>query len=246
MFDILVLGHSLSDPDIDQILKLAKNNANPSHPIYFVSSNFTKAEETELFEQYNIVLIRYDVINGNHSQLLQRLRTVDRFIVPRSRRSDLASLPMSSTDDLETAIALFLFRKLQGSLPADYLATIVLSALSVQSRDEVPISSIPTLPLLHNLTKKWTEDSDAILESLTYLKKEGLVTIKLSSVKITKAGHSKVQQQHTLRATERDQAFGQFALSLRSCHPDIGDSTLDEMLARGRSCYCCKLYRKRG
>ena len=84
MFDILIVGHSLSDPDIDNILKLAKINASPNHPIYFVSSDSTKAEETELFEQYNIVLIQYDVVNGRHSQLLQLLRTADRFIVPRS------------------------------------------------------------------------------------------------------------------------------------------------------------------
>lgn len=228
IFDILVVGHSLTDPDINYILQLAKTNASPHHPIYFVSSDFTRAEETELFEQYNVVLIQYEVINGQHSQLLQLLRAADRFIVPRSRRSDLASLPVSSTDDLEKAIAIFLFRKLQGSQPADYLATIILSALATHSVGEVPLTSIATLPSLKNLTTRWSKDSDAIVESLDYLQKEELVTLENSVANITNAGRSKYEELHTLRETERSQAFGQFELTLRTLNPDIDDSTLLE------------------
>ena len=175
MFDILILGHSLSDPDIGHILRLAKINASPSHPIYFVSSECTKAEETELFEQYNIVLLRYDIVNQNHSQLLQLLRTADRFIVPRSRRPDSLSLPAVCADNLETAISLFLFRKLQGSLPADYLATILLFDLSAHERDKIPLKNLPTLPLLQNLTTTWSKDDAAIVDSLAYLENEGFV-----------------------------------------------------------------------
>ena len=226
MFDILILGHSLSDPDIGHILRLAKINASPSHPIYFVSSECTKAEETELFEQYNIVLMRYDIVNGNHSQLLQLLRTADRFIVPRSRRPDSLSLPALLADNLETAISLFLFRKLQGSLPADYLATILLFDLSAHERDKIPLKNVPTLPLLQNLTTTWSKDDAAIVDSLAYLENEGFVKVADSIVTITEPGRSQVDQLRTLRATERDQAFGQFELALRNHHPEINESTL--------------------
>ena len=226
MFDILILGHSLSDPDIGHILQLAKTNASPSHPIYFVSSEFTKAEETELFEQYNIVLLHYDIVNGNHSQLLQQLRTADRFIVPRSRRTDPLSLPASFADNLETAISLFLFRKLQGSLPADYLATILLFDLSAHERDKIPLKNVPTLPLLQNLTTTWSKDADAIVDSLAYLENEGFVQVADSIVTITEPGRSQVGQLRTLRATERDQAFGQFELAIKTLHPEIDESTL--------------------
>ena len=93
MFDIVIIGHSLADPDIQTILQLAKKNASPDHPIYFISSGFAKAEEMELFEQYNIELLQYSVVDGHHTQLLHLLRLADRFVVPRSDRGIQAATP---------------------------------------------------------------------------------------------------------------------------------------------------------
>ena len=225
-FDILIVGHSLSDPDIADILQLAKATASPDHPIYFVACDFTKAEETELFEQYNVVLTRYQIIDGYHTELQQLLRAADRYIVPRSDRSDLLVPSTSPNSDLDTAIAIFLFRKLQGSLPADYLAAIVLSALAAHPGGEVPTADVPKLSLLENLKAEWSTDSKPIVDSLTHLEREGLITLADSMAKLTNAGHAKVDQLRTLRKTERNQAYGQFELSLKTLSPDIDDSTL--------------------
>ena len=225
-FDILIVGHSLSDPDITDILQLAKETASPNHPIHFVAADFTRAEETELFEQYNVVLTRYEIHDGRHTELERLLRAADRFIVPRSARSDLPLSSASTDNDLDTAIAIFLFRKLHGSLPADYLATIILSALASRPRRQAPVADIASLPLLENLKAEWTTDSKPIADSLAHLQSQGLITIVDPIASLTSAGHAKIAQIRTLREAERNQAYGQFELFLKALCPGIDGSTL--------------------
>ena len=59
MFDVFIIGHSLSDPDINFVLQLARTQRSPQHPIYMVAAGFSGSEEQDLFEQYNIELVRY-------------------------------------------------------------------------------------------------------------------------------------------------------------------------------------------
>ena len=227
-FDILIVGHSLSDPDIAHILQLAKETASPEHPIYFVSSDFTKAEETELFEQYNVVLTRYRIVDHSHAQLQRLLRAADRYIVPRSHRSDLVIPSKGPNSDLDTAISIYLFRKLHGSLPANYLATIVLSAMAAHPGGELPAADVAKLSLLASLKAEWSKDNKPIVDSLSHLEREGLITLTGAIARPTSAGHAKVDQLRALRKTERDQAYGQFELSLKALSPSIDNSTLAE------------------
>ena len=228
MFDIVIIGHSLADPDIQTILQLAKKNASPDHPIYFISSGFAKAEEMELFEQYNIELLQYSVVDGHHTQLLHLLRLADRFVVPRSDRGIQAAIAAPPADEVETAIAIFLYRKLQGAQPVDYLAPLILSALSATSSEEVAAEHITSLPLLQKLTQKWTKYDDAIKDSITYLENQGLVCSANSVVTITDTGKSTVDASHTLRSTEREQAYGQFKIALKAFDKHIGDADLEQ------------------
>ncbi len=57
MFDVLIIGHSMSDPDIDYILRMAKQTASPIHPVYMIIADSTQAEEWEYREKYNITLL---------------------------------------------------------------------------------------------------------------------------------------------------------------------------------------------
>ena len=229
-FDVLIVGHSLSDPDIGNILEIAKKNSSPEHPIYFISSNCSKGEETELFERYNIVLIRYDVSDDRHTQLLQILRTADRFIVPRSGRTELISPPAPSTEEMETAISIFLYRKLQGAQPADYLSSLILSALASTNSKQVSLNDITSLPLLQPLKIKWEKYDSTISESLVELENQGYLISRGSVVTITDAGESKVSQFHTLRKTQRAQAFGQLRLTLETLNPHIETAALSQCL----------------
>ncbi len=45
MFDLCIIGHSLSDFDLSLVLQTAKQTASPDHPIFMIASAVTPAEE---------------------------------------------------------------------------------------------------------------------------------------------------------------------------------------------------------
>src|SRR5450759_1910233 len=47
MFDVCIIGHSLSDPDLQLVLQIAKETASPDHPIFMFTADVTKAELRE-------------------------------------------------------------------------------------------------------------------------------------------------------------------------------------------------------
>ena len=122
MFNIFIIGHSLSDPDIDVVLQLAKKRRGPQHPIYMVAANFTKADEQEFLEKYNIVLVQYSNADGTHSELRRILKTADLFISPRKRFRERSGIDSRPEEEIESAIAIFLYRRLQGVQATDYLS----------------------------------------------------------------------------------------------------------------------------
>jgi hypothetical protein len=89
MFDVFIIGHSLSDPDLALILQIAKETASPQHPTYLIAADITKAEEQELFEKFNIVAIPYRNPDGKHARLKRMLSSADKFAIPRLKRMDV-------------------------------------------------------------------------------------------------------------------------------------------------------------
>jgi hypothetical protein len=73
MFDVFIVGHSLTDPDLRLVLQIAKETASPEHPAFLIAADLTKAEEQELFERFNVVAVRYENPDGTHSQLRRQL-----------------------------------------------------------------------------------------------------------------------------------------------------------------------------
>lgn len=79
MFDVLIIGHSLNDPDIGLILKLARSLRDPNRPKYMIATGFTLADEKDYFEQYNIVRTScrmYLRTSPTKQPLYKRLRSV--------------------------------------------------------------------------------------------------------------------------------------------------------------------------
>jgi SIR2-like protein len=65
MFDVLIVGHSLTDPDLRLVLQVAKDTASPQHPVFMIAADLTRAEELELLERFNVVALSYDNSDGN-------------------------------------------------------------------------------------------------------------------------------------------------------------------------------------
>ena len=226
MFDVLIIGHSLSDPDIDVVLQLAQKTGSPQHPIYMVAADYTKADEREYFEKFNIVLVQYSNRDGTHSELRRKLNTVDRFIVPRHRLSERIEITESSKEEIDTAVALFLYRRLQGVQSTDFLSPVVLSGILSMGDRGIAKEDIDSIPALRKLTKGRKDFVVPVNESIETLVCQGLLFEASGQVSITSNGRKKVQEHKTLRETEKDQAYGQFSLNLKNNEGNLTDEQL--------------------
>ena len=227
MFDIFIIGHSLSDPDIDYILQLARKMRSPQHPIYMVATDFTSSDEQEFFEKYNIVLVRYSNTDGTHSDLRRILKTADRFIAPRHRFKERNGTDPRPEEEIESAIALFLYRRLQGVQATDYLAPLVLSALYSASAKGIVSKNIASSPVIKKIMQGESngEDINQTINSLTH---QGLVSSVNGNIKITSDGRTKIQEYQAIQKIEMDQAYGQFRLDLKNIYGSVKDSQLSQ------------------
>ena len=228
MFDVLIVGHSLSDPDIDYVLRLARKMRSPQHPIYMVAADFTKADEQEFLEKYNIVLVPYSNPDGTHSELRRMLKAVDRFIAPRHRFRERRTIDSRPEEEIEAATAIFLYRRLQGVQATDYLSPLILSGLYSANAGLIASEDITSLPVLKNLIKRGTDFGEAVKQSLDDLIQQGLVFSIDENIKITSNGRAKVREYHAIRKTEMDQAYGQFRLNLMNIYGDAKDLQLGQ------------------
>lgn len=228
MFDVFIIGHSLSDPDIDFVLQLARKTASPQHPIYMVAADFTTADEQEFLEKYNIVLVQYSNHNSTHSELRRILKTVDRFIVPRSRLRERRGTTEISDEELGSAIALFLYRRLQGAQTTNYVSPLILMGLSSVDDEGIAIENIVSLPILSNLAKGGMDSDEAVREAKENLVLQGFVSEIAGKLIITNTGRAKVREYQAVRETEKDQAYGQFRLNLKNDYSGVTDLQLEQ------------------
>jgi len=228
IYDIFIIGHSLSDPDISYILQLARTTASPQHPIFMVAADFTKADEREYLERYNIVLVQYPNIDGTHSNLRRILKIVDRFIVPRHRLKERSDIAIRPKDEIDTAVALFLYRRLQKVPSTDYLSPLILAGLHLANEEGMAEENIFSLNTLKNFVRKGNDFKETISETMNTLSKQGLVSKVDNRFVITESGHSKVIEYQTIRKTEKDQAYGQFHLNLMNNYSELAESQLEQ------------------
>jgi hypothetical protein len=194
MFDVFLIGHSLSDPDIDFVLQLARKTASPQHPIYMAAADFTKADEQEYIEKYNIVLVQYSNNDGKHSELRRMLKTADRFIVPRHRLRERTETAVRPKEEVEAAIALFLYRRLQGVQPTNYLSPLVLAGLLSAGDEGIAKVDIASMSALKNFTKGGTNFEEAIRETMDNLIQQCLVSDVAEKFTITRSGREKSKE----------------------------------------------------
>jgi len=222
MFDVFIVGHSLSDPDIKYVLEIAKETASPQNPIFMVAADFTKADEQEYFKMYNIVLVRYSNNDKTHSELRQMFRSADRFIVPRCRLRERPEIPVT-LEEAEAAIALFLYRRLQGVDAIDYICPLILSGLFSADEKGILKENIVSLNTLKIIKQAQTNTQEAISEAIEHLKQQNMVENINGNIKITITGREKVLEYQSIRETEKDQAYGQFQFALRNNYEKLTD-----------------------
>jgi hypothetical protein len=227
MFDVFIVGHSLSDPNIEYVLQIAKETASPQHPIFMVAADFSKADEQEYFKMYNIVLVPYSNNDKTHSELRQMFKSADRFIVPRYRHRERPEIPVVPKEEAEAAIALFLYRHLQGVEAIDYICPLILSGLFSAGEKGISKGNIISLHTLKIIKQAQTNTQEAIIEAIEHLKQQSMVEDINGYIKITTVGCEKVLEYQSIRETEKDQAYGQFHIVLRNNYEKLTNTQFE-------------------
>jgi len=217
----LIIGHSLSDPDIDYILQLAHKTASPQHPIYMIAADFTKADERELLEKYNIVLVQYSNSDGGHAQLRRLLMSADRFIVPRRWSKGRVEFSVRPKEEAESAAALFIYQRLRGAQKGRRISPLILSELFASAAVGTTKDELVNQASLKSFQRQDAAFSDALNEALDDLVQQGLAITVSDRYSITEKGHTQVKEFQAVRETEREQAYGQFILNLKSGYVDL-------------------------
>ena len=244
-FNILVVGHSMSDPDLQLVLATAKHSASADHPIFMIVANATAGDEREFLEKFNIRLISYEDTDGTHRRLKSMLSMADRFI---AARGDAPAQNISHLkDEIADATSLLIYRRLRTVVSQEpitqALAPLLLKAIATSS-SPISFASIIAAPAVAALAK--TPDLTAQLrQCLADLKSQGLVAEKGDSFSITKTGEKAVHEVSSQRKLEEDQAFGQFRLDLESKLSGLTPVEHDQAVDAFRSCLV-SAFRDRG
>ena len=244
-FNILVVGHSMSDPDLQLVLATAKHSASADHPIFMIVANATAGDEREFLEQFNIRLISYEDTDSTHKRLKGMLSMADRFI---AARGDAPSQNISNLkDEIADATSLLIYRRLRTVVSQEpitqALAPLLLKAIAT-SASPISFISIIATPAVAALAK--TPDLTAQLrQCLAELKSQGLIIEKSDSFSITKSGEKAVSDVSSQRKLEEDQAFGQFRLDLGAKLSGLTPAEHDQAVDAFRNCLV-SAFRERG
>lgn len=214
MFNVIIIGYSISDPDIDLILEQARHFASPQHPIYMIAADITKGEAQELYRTKNIRVISYPKQDGTHQVLVQRvLPLMDKFIAPRVAGDAPEEIREPEGDDTAASIYIYSRARLQapdGDFIDSALEGLILRQLAkdsdnnVQSIDE----AVATLPI-----PSMSEDLRARSHEIAKrLEERGVIHSDTRGVRLTAAGRNIVDENQGKAELLREQVAAQIRL----------------------------------
>jgi hypothetical protein len=236
VFDIVIIGHSITDPDLQLILSTAKHTASPRHPIFMFLANATDGEVREFLERYNIRLVPYQDTDNSHRELKTLMSVTNRFVVPRDAASPLAQNP--NEDEILAASSLFIYRSLNTIVSEEPIDTLIgpLVLMALKSAG-TPIAraviakspAISTLPSAAALLGR----IDSVLNSL---EADGLVRLDAVNVSLTASGDAGCKQAGREKQLEEQQAYGQFKIGLKRAFPSISSPECEQAERIFREC----------
>jgi hypothetical protein len=119
---IVVIGHSLSDPNIRHVLEAAKQGAGVLLPICWIAPNVSPEECRNYLDNHRIRVISYDNKNGEHRNLARLIESISDFIPSRVTvhiQSQIENVSHSPLEASAGAPGFFVFSKLSSKLALD-------------------------------------------------------------------------------------------------------------------------------
>jgi len=227
MFDVFIIGHSLTDPDLALILQIAKETASPQHPTYLIAADITKAEEQELFEKFNIVAIPYRNPDGKHARLKRMLSSADKFVIPRLKRMDVEYVPPPQ-EEIEAAQSLMIYRQVHkladanAATPGQYLGPLILQALL-----NAPSAGVSESELVGRAPLSVAVQNDEIRSLVMPAIQELTAALLVNGIDrygLTETGHERVSDLASRKSAEEEKAFGQFLLTFNGLSDRVSKS----------------------
>jgi len=225
VFDVCIIGHSLTDCDLSLVLQTAKQTASPQHPIYMIAADFSPAEQRDCLEKYNIAVVSYSNSDGEHRQLRRILLVADMYIASRSKGIALPTPP--DPEEIEAATVLLIFRRLHdfqtqnAADPSEYIGPLMLQALAKEKRPGLSLDALLQSRPMKTIVTHTAGNTKLAESALKALMANGLVEMSENFYSITEKGGTQVEEVRAHRTLEENQAFGQFLVSLKGLYPKL-------------------------
>jgi hypothetical protein len=132
MNKVVVIGHSLTDPNIRHVLQTAKMGSGVVQPICWIAPDVSLPTAQEYLEKYRIRVISYDNRDGHHSSLTRLIEHISNFVEARltvSIQAQIAEVAHPKGNGGAAAPGFFVFNKLAGQVDESKRSDIVLAAM---------------------------------------------------------------------------------------------------------------------
>ena len=220
-FDILIIGHSMNDPDLAQVMTTVESVCGPLQPVYMIVANATAGEIREYREKFNIEISSYDDHDGTHSRLRRNLSLMNHYVIGRD--SYFTEPEKIATEHDKAACSLHLFRTLhsmaEGHEVGDCMGTLILSALNESesglTKKEV-LADSSLAPFRGN--NDYASAADSALSTLTSHK---YISVDGQKYVVTELGKENYGEIKSSRESQESLAFGQFVLDMQKLCPEM-------------------------
>jgi hypothetical protein len=244
MVPVVVIGHSMTDRDLQLILQLAKESVAPDMPIYMLVADAAEAEVEKLHREFNIRILSYPNPKGaNHKNLIQLLRQINRFVVPRTADTKRLLDPPDARE-AEVAVSLYVHSSLNFGADAHLIQrTIQPQLLSIAVTSPEPIDATHVASLLKpDSLSELPSIGDEVGKAIAALRDKGMIAASGPQLTATKAGADALAEIRSKRKAEEDQFFGAIAARLQP----HGKSSQVTTLVEGFKGALVSVFRKRG
>lgn len=243
MVPVVVIGHSMTDRDLQLVLQLAKESASPENPIFMIVADAKRGEIEKLQREFNIQILTFPNVEGDYRNLLQLLRQIDRFVVPRTA-DPIRPLDFPDAEEAESAVALYVHSSLgfgADNLMVQRTLQPQVLALAVKNTSGKSIESISE-NIKPDMIRQLSTLDDEIEKAIESLTTQGHVTSDGKTVVATRKGAEVVAELESKRKSEEDQFYG----SIRQRLLEHGSTEDVNKLIDGFKYAIVNVFRRRG
>jgi len=218
---VLFIGYSLSDPDLQFLLKRISHRLRRNVPMFAIIANASDGVIDDWDRKYNIQIVPYHAKKGDHSELKHLLTVLSRYVALRGETPQ--AIP-----SLKAAQSLYMWHRFQATTPdaprVDAFKSLVLSALASSSKPLSKAALIETVATTASM--KIDRIGPSVGAALDSAIKEGLVEARTAQL-FTPS--KKGKETHDLYATQFDNLKKEFIqqVKLDSQRSLAGVSTSD-------------------